>query len=190
MLVKLWLWFGRPKLLKCNILGTKILYCLIFFLLNNNESCLIWRDILSILRICALHLTHPKCTHTAVNTHSEQWAAIYAAAPGEQLGVRCLAQSWYWRWRERCTFTSNTYNSCRNLNLQPLDYESDSLTIRPLLPPTLIGFLFTYFIISCIVGFIFMPLKDIQMSFNLDIKNVELCKSCNKLGKVIIYPIK
>ncbi len=42
-------------------------------------------------------------THTAVNTHSsehthtmnthpEQWAAIYAVAPGEQLGVRCLAQ--------------------------------------------------------------------------------------------------
>ncbi len=52
---------------------------------------------LPILGICALHLTHPKCTHTAVNTHTvnthpEQWAAIYAAAPGEQLGVRCLAQ--------------------------------------------------------------------------------------------------
>ncbi len=36
-------------------------------------------------------------THTAVNTHTvstnpEQWAAIYAAAPGEQLGVQCLAQ--------------------------------------------------------------------------------------------------
>ncbi len=33
-------------------------------------------------------------THTAVNTHThpEQWAAIYAAAPGEQLGVRYLAQ--------------------------------------------------------------------------------------------------
>ncbi len=30
--------------------------------------------------------------HTAVNTHPEQWAAIYAAAPGEQLGVQCLAQ--------------------------------------------------------------------------------------------------
>ncbi len=54
-----------------------------------------------ILGICALHLSHPKCTHTAVNTHThthivnthpEQWAAIYAAAPGEQLGVRCLAQ--------------------------------------------------------------------------------------------------
>ncbi len=42
-----------------------------------------------------------KCTHTAVsseqtpthtvNTHPEQWAAT-APAPGEQLGVRCLAQ--------------------------------------------------------------------------------------------------
>ncbi len=29
--------------------------------------------------------------HT-VNTHPEQWAAIYAAAPGKQLGIRCLAQ--------------------------------------------------------------------------------------------------
>uniref|UniRef100_A0A8C2BZY7 TLE family member 5, transcriptional modulator n=1 Tax=Cyprinus carpio TaxID=7962 RepID=A0A8C2BZY7_CYPCA len=34
-----------------------------------------------ILGIRALLLTHPKCTHTAVNTHSS-----------EQLGVRCLAQ--------------------------------------------------------------------------------------------------
>ncbi len=51
-----------------------------------------------ILWICALHLTHPSAhthssehTHT-VNTHPEQWAAVYAAAPGVQLGVRCLAQ--------------------------------------------------------------------------------------------------
>ncbi len=32
-----------------------------------------------------------KCTHTVVNIHLEQWAAN-AAAPGEQLGVWCLAQ--------------------------------------------------------------------------------------------------
>ncbi len=34
--------------------------------------------------------THTHCEHTpgAVG----KWAAIYAAAPGEQLGVRCLAQ--------------------------------------------------------------------------------------------------
>ncbi len=27
-----------------------------------------------------------------MNTHPEQWAVIYAAAPGEQLGVRCFTQ--------------------------------------------------------------------------------------------------
>ncbi len=27
-----------------------------------------------------------------MNTYPEQWAAIYTAVPGEQLGVRCLAQ--------------------------------------------------------------------------------------------------
>ncbi len=34
-------------------------------------------------------------THSIEHTHSEhtiQWAAIYVAAPGEQLEVRCLAQ--------------------------------------------------------------------------------------------------
>ncbi len=51
-----------------------------------------------ILGMCALHLTHPSAhtqqwTHTQnVNTHLEQWAAIYAAVPREQLGVRYLAQ--------------------------------------------------------------------------------------------------
>ncbi len=33
-----------------------------------------------------------KVNTQTVNTHPEQCAAIYAAAPGEQLGVRCLAQ--------------------------------------------------------------------------------------------------
>ncbi len=28
------------------------------------------------------------------HTHPEQWAAIYTAAPGEQLRVRCLAQGY------------------------------------------------------------------------------------------------
>ncbi len=35
------------------------------------------------------HTHSSEHTHTA---HPEQWAAIYAAVPGEQLGVRCLAQ--------------------------------------------------------------------------------------------------
>ncbi len=91
-----------------------------------------------ILRICALYLTHPKCTHTAVNTHPEQWAAILCCGAQGAVGgpVPCsrAPQSWYW---ERWTFTPPTYNSCRtwDSNSQPFDYESDSLTIRPRLPP-------------------------------------------------------
>ncbi len=52
--------------------------------------CQVWWPI---LEIGALHLTHPSAhTHQwVVNTHPEQWAAI-APAPGEQLGVQCLAQ--------------------------------------------------------------------------------------------------
>ncbi len=38
--------------------------------------------------MCSLHLTHPSA-HTL-----EQWAADIAA-PGEQLGVRCLAQGFH-----------------------------------------------------------------------------------------------
>ncbi len=60
----------------------------------------VWPCMVTHTQIFALHLTHPSAdTHTAVSserehthTHPEQWAAIYAAAPGEQLGVRCLAQ--------------------------------------------------------------------------------------------------
>ncbi len=37
------------------------------------------------------HTHSSEHAHT-VNTHPEQWAAIYAVAPGEQLGVRCFAQ--------------------------------------------------------------------------------------------------
>ncbi len=45
------------------------------------------RNLCSAINPSKVH-TH---THT-VNTHPEQWAAIYAVAPGEQLGVQCLAQ--------------------------------------------------------------------------------------------------
>uniref|UniRef100_A0A672MZM6 Transmembrane protein 8B-like n=1 Tax=Sinocyclocheilus grahami TaxID=75366 RepID=A0A672MZM6_SINGR len=52
-------------------------------------------------------------THT-VNTHLEQWAAIYAAAPGEQLGVRYLAQGHLSRGmeggREHVTYLNEFYS--------------------------------------------------------------------------------
>ncbi len=98
-----------------------------------------------ILGICALQLTHPKCTHTAVNTHThtvnthlEQWAAIYAAAPGEQLGVQCLAQGHLSRGIEGGESAVHSVHlqflPAQDSNSQPFDYESDSLTIRPRLP--------------------------------------------------------
>ncbi len=74
-----------------------------------------------------------------MNTHPEQWAAIYAAAPGEQLGVRCLAQGNLSRGIEGeesagYSLPHQQFLPARDSNPQPLDYESDSLTIRPRLP--------------------------------------------------------
>ncbi len=84
--------------------------------------------------LCALHLTHPKCTHTAVKTHLEQWAAIYAAAPGEQLGVRCLTQGHLVVVLrvERAQYIYSLHLQFlpdRESNLQPINYMSNSLTL-------------------------------------------------------------
>ncbi len=90
---------------------------------------------LPILGICALQLTHPKCTNTAVNTHtpgavgSHLCCGAQGAVGGSVSCSRVSPQSWYWGWRERCTFTPPTYNSCRYRDSNPrhLGYESDSL---------------------------------------------------------------
>ncbi len=85
------------------------------------------------LVICALHLTHPKCTHTAVNTHLEQ------------LRVRCLAQGHLSRvieGEERAVHSLPPPTIPPGPRLkpapQPLGYESDSLTIRPRLPQPMV----------------------------------------------------
>ncbi len=86
-----------------------------------------------------------KCTHTAVSseqthTHHEHTPGAVgshiAAAPGEQLGVRCLAQGSHLSrgikgGREHWLFTPPTDNSCRtwDSNPQPSGYKSDSLSI-------------------------------------------------------------
>ncbi len=91
-----------------------------------------------ILWICALQLTHPKCTHTAVNTqtHCEHTPGAlgshyYVAAPGEQLGVQCLAQGHLVVVLkvERALYIHSPHLQflpARDLNSKPLDYESDS----------------------------------------------------------------
>ncbi len=62
-----------------------------------------------ILGICALHLSHPKCTHThrehtpgAVGSHL---CCGTRGAVGGSVPCSRAPQSWYWGWRECCTFT-------------------------------------------------------------------------------------
>ncbi len=81
-----------------------------------------------------------KCTHTVVKIHPEQWAAN-AAVPGEQLGVRCLAQGSHpshgIEGGESAGYSlPPTDNPCRtwDSNPRPSGYKSNSLSIRPQLP--------------------------------------------------------
>ncbi len=78
-------------------------------------------------------------THIQVHTPGAVGSHI-AAAPGEQLGVLCLAQV-IEGGREHWSFTPPTDNSCWtwDSNPQPLGYKSDYLTIRQWLPPILLS---------------------------------------------------
>ncbi len=71
--------------------------------------------------MCSLHLTHP-------SAHLEQWAAD-DVAPGEQLGVRCLAQGSH--------FNCGQFLPEPRFEPTTLGYKSDALSIRPRLPPKL-----------------------------------------------------
>ncbi len=93
------------------------------------------RNLCSAFNPHTVHTHSSEHTHT-VNTHPEQWAAIYAAAPGEQLGVWCLAQGHLSRGIEGGESAGYSlphlqFLPARDSNLQPFDYESDFLTIRP-----------------------------------------------------------
>ncbi len=80
--------------------------------------------------------THTPWTHTPGAVGSHLCCGARGAVGGSVPCSTVSPQSWYWRWRERCTFTPPTYNPCWtwDSNSQPLGYESDSLTIRPRLP--------------------------------------------------------
>ncbi len=99
-----------------------------------------------ILGICALHLTHPKCTHTAVNTHTP-WK--HTRSSGQPFMLRRPGSSWGFdallkgtsvvvlKVEESAahslpppTIPAGPETGTRNL----WGYESDSLTIRPRLP--------------------------------------------------------
>ncbi len=110
-----------------------------------------WRDIRRpILVICALHLSHPKCTHTAVNTHTPwthtavnthtPWTHTRSSGqPGNSWGFGVLLKttSVVVLRVKRALYIHSLHLQflpARYSNSQPFDYESDSLTIRPRLP--------------------------------------------------------
>ncbi len=81
---------------------------------------------------------YPIQVRAHTHTHPEQWAAN-AAAPGEQLGFGALLKdtSVVVLKVERALDIHSLHLQSlpdRDSNLQPLDYKSDSLTIRPRLP--------------------------------------------------------
>ncbi len=85
-------------------------------------------------------------THTHTHTHTHRGHTPGAVgshfccgaqgAVGGSLPCSRAPQLWYWGWRQCWLFTPPTYNPCQtwDSNPQPLDYKSDSLTIRPRLP--------------------------------------------------------
>ncbi len=94
----------------------------------------LYREYITSSEMYSLHLTHPKWTHTR---SSGQPCYSARGAVGGSVPCSRTPQSWYWRRREHWLFTPPTNNPCRiTTNPQPLDYKSDSLSIRPRLPPT------------------------------------------------------
>ncbi len=93
----------------------------------------LYREYITSSEMYSLHLTHLKWTHTRSSGQP-----CYGTRGAVEGSVSCsrAPQSWYWMRRERWLFTPPTNKPCRtwDSNPQPLDYESNSLTIRPRLP--------------------------------------------------------
>ncbi len=92
----------------------------------------VWPSMVTHTRNLCSAFNPSKCTHTAVNTHTPWTHTRSSGQPGEQLGVRCLAQVSHRHGIEG----GESNNSCRtwDSNLWPSGYKSDSLSIRPRLP--------------------------------------------------------
>ncbi len=91
------------------------------------------REYITSSEMYSLHLTHPKWTHTR---SSGQPCYSARGAVGGSVPCSRTPQSWYWRRRERWLFTPPTNNPCRTWDSNP--QPSDSLSIRPRLPPNML----------------------------------------------------
>ncbi len=80
-----------------------------------------WRDMLPSMvthtrNLCSAINPSKVHTHSSEHTTGAVGSHLCCGARGAVGGsVPCsrAPQSWYWGWRERCTFTPPTYNSCR-----------------------------------------------------------------------------
>ncbi len=110
---------------------------MLYYPIIESESYVIYSQVWwPILGIRALPLSIQVHTHSSEHTHThpEQWAAIYAVAPREPLGVRCLSQGHLvvvLRVEGALYIHSPHQQSLpdRDLNSQHFDYESDSLPL-------------------------------------------------------------
>ncbi len=126
---------------------------------------------------CVLCIYHPKCTHT------QQWTHIREHTPravgshlccsgrwsvGSSVPCSRATQSWYWRWRECCTFTPPlTIPAVPRLELATFRLWVRLSTIRPWLPPK----------VSCCThtaGFYDIGTRIDEVTTNTGIKNVQL----------------
>ncbi len=84
-----------------------------------------------VTHIRGIYALHSPIQSAHTHTHTEQWAAIYAAAPGScwGFGASVVVLSALYIHSPHSQFLS-----ARDSNLQPFDYESDSLTTRPQRP--------------------------------------------------------
>ncbi len=102
-----------------------------------------WKWQWPILGICALHLTHPKCAHTHSSEHTHTRSSgqpFMLRRPGSSCGFGALLKgtSVVVLRVKRALYIHSPHLQflpVRDSNPQPLDYESESLTIRPRLPP-------------------------------------------------------
>ncbi len=119
------------------------MFFVLYFIIETSEvNSQVWWPILGIR---ALHLTHPKRAHTQQGTHtpwthtrsSEQSFMLWR--PGSSCGFGDFLKGTSVvvlkvEWALDIHSPHLQFLPARDSNSQPLDYESDSLTIRPRLP--------------------------------------------------------
>ncbi len=96
-------------------------YAMIFFFFCESESYIRPSMVTHTRNSCSAFNPSKVHTHSSEHTHTHREHTPGAVgsqccgargADGGSVPCSRAPQSWYWGWRERCTFTPPTYNSC------------------------------------------------------------------------------